>query len=372
MTERQRRFTVMAAAAIIATSALYPRIAMNEKWSLKGSQTLQTTALRRVPSFCIETSRCKHLHMDSSRHFSWVHISKCAGKTWKQELNNLGVNIYPPRKDEHSVQFINNQDPSSFRSYSLVSLKSPRHHVWSLFTQCKYGPWGIKMTKNTNFPRSGENDVADFDQWLNHFLDKQQQQHPAGVDRYNCYHPANYQSQFLSTDFNAHQSHGRTGNNVPLVAFDPNWTTVEETYWSFDWVAVVDFNHESKCLLYHRLLPKTDMIVDYLNNTCTCDGNRSIMSNTLSDVKIQHHQEGHVSELRTLPEQVLRKVAILTRVDMKLYVEALHQFIKEIVWLESELGRQVLCRDVLEEREPELAYLNVSVTDLYRRNKKAQ
>jgi hypothetical protein len=217
------------------------------------------------------------------------------------------------------------------------------------------------MINQTLFSRDGVNDEADFNEWLNHFLDDQQL-HPAGVDRYNCYHPANYQSQFFSTDYNASQSHGYRSNNVPLVSFNPNFNRVNLTYWSFDWVALADFFHESKCLLYHRLVPKNQTIVEYLEKFCVC-GSEENKNGT--DIAILHHEEGHRSELRTLPEEILNKVAILTRVDTRLYVEALHQFLREIVWLESELGRRVLCDPVLEKHEEELAYLNVSVTSLY-------
>ena len=59
--------------------------------------------------------------------------------------------------------------------------------------------------------------------------------------------------------------------------------------------------------------------------------------------------------------------AFLTEVDAQLYKLALGEFMAKIAWLESDaaLGRRVLCDDVLDRWEPELAYMNVSVTELY-------
>jgi hypothetical protein len=58
--------------------------------------------------------------------------------------------------------------------YDLISLKSPRHQMWSLFTECKYDNWGIGVTRGTDFPRSGTSeaeDEQDFQIFLDHFVD---------------------------------------------------------------------------------------------------------------------------------------------------------------------------------------------------------
>lgn len=51
----------------------------------------------------------------------------------------------------------------------MTSVKSPRHHVWSLFTECKYDGWA----KQFNVPRSSEtvqSDQDDFILWLDAFV----------------------------------------------------------------------------------------------------------------------------------------------------------------------------------------------------------
>ena len=61
----------------------------------------------------------------------------------------------------------------------------------------------------------------------------------------------------------------------------------------------------------------------------------------------------------------------LTSADVQIYTAAIRNFIGEMAWLESDaaLGRRVLCPDVLERWEPELAYLDdggiFNITQLY-------
>ena len=83
---------------------------------------------------------------------------------------------------------------------------------------------------------------------------------------------------------------------------------------------------------------------------------------------ITHHALGHRQDLRNLPRSALDKVAMLTRVDRELYLVALGEILVEVAWLESPagLGRRVLCDEVIEKLEPELAYLDMSFASLCR------
>jgi hypothetical protein len=140
-----------------------------------------------------------------------------------------------------------------------------------------------------------------------------------------------------------------------------------ETYWEQEFVAVVEMHHESLCLLYHRLGPEAPrMAKQYLDSQCVCPKPMTADTN-LKNVHVVHHENGHRNELRDLPLSIIEKIAILTAVDQKLYILALGEIVREIAWLESRLGldRRVLCDDVLETLEPQLEYLNVSVSRLY-------
>ena len=178
---------------------------------------------------------------------------------------------------------------------------------------------------------------------------------------------------------------------------EPDLQLSRKVYESMDWVALTEFFHESKCLFYFRLQPKSTHVQDYIHNTCHCqqqqppefknnhaDNNNhqgTIVSTmdadntttTTDDVHITHHDHaGRGSTMLDLPLDIVTAVDALTRVDQALYTWALEQFMREMVWLETRLGRRVLCDAVLEQWEPELAYLNVSVTTLYKNEKQQQ
>jgi hypothetical protein len=297
--------------------------------------------------------------------FSFVHISKAAGSTWIRTLLNLHLDTCPDKEagQEYPVWYQNNKICTG-SDHHMLSLRSPRHHVWSLFTECKYDAWGKKVTNGLGFPRSGNSathDEKDFDKWLRHFLPMDFRHQ----DNYKCYHPANFQTRYLESHVSG--AHGVVNRPKNETRFEGNLTLAYETYWEQEFVAVVEMHHESLCLLYHRLGQEAPrMAKQYLDSQCVCPKPMTADTN-LKNVHVVHHENGHRNELRDLPLPILEKIAILTAVDQKLYILALGEIVREIAWLESRLGldRRVLCDDVLETLEPQLEYLNVSVSRLY-------
>lgn len=314
--------------------------------------------------------------LDPTKKFSFVHISKCAGTSWLRLMKKILRDTCPRRESgqEHPVWYQNHTAcPRS--DYHLTSLRSPRHHVWSMFAHTKWwhGVNGVLRRNHPGFPSTGEsmeNHEADFRSWVVHFLDPFE-----ADDRFGFYHPANFQARYLTAketidDKGHHWAHG-----VEVLPeeyqFEPDLELAMATYWKFDFVALAEFFHESRCLFYYRLgMDREDAHANatlYLNDKCRCprpdDGDK--------DIHVAHHDVGKRSILRDLPESTLSKVDRLTRIDVQIYVMALRQFMDEVAWLESEhaLGRRVLCDESLERMRGELAYLaggQLNVTDMYR------
>ena len=72
----------------------------------------------------------------------------------------------------------------------VVNFRDPMHHILSQFLECKYNPWGKRVTKNTGFPGYGKyNNVMDgFNEWISYFATKPNYY----GDRkfiFNCYEP---------------------------------------------------------------------------------------------------------------------------------------------------------------------------------------
>ena len=322
-----------------------------------------------APAPPTQTSRAFHRisaslnknNFNATKKSSFVHISKCAGATFIRLLKDAPLNVCPRAEAgfEKSAWYQHHTSKCQDSDYKLVSLRSPRHHVYSLFTECKYDSWGRKVTKNTGFPRTNDTgvecrdcDERDINVWLGSFL-------PMGPDTegyYGCYHPANYQSRALT-------SHKEGQHGVSNHQFEPDFDLAIRTYREFNFVALADFVHESRCLLYYLLgTGAPESTTAYLNGMCRCEDQADVQ-----DLHVSHHTLGHRSILWDLPPETLVKIENLTQVDSKVYTLALGEYIAKIAWLESgaALGRRVLCNDVLEKWEPEFSYLNVSVKELY-------
>ena len=227
---------------------------------------------------------------------------------------------------------------------------------------CKYSRWGKRVTrKSDDFPRSGDkykDDEVNFDSWLGNFVSMGN----ATDNHYNCYHQANFQTRALTSHLDdVHDGRG---------GFNPNMTLAMNTYKNLDFVALVEFVHESQCMLYYRLGDKAPpTAISYLDKSCHCEKQHEEHQKSKT-VYVQHHNMGKRSNLRDLPAATLSKVATLTSADSFIYVNALNNFMDEMAWLESDdgLGRRVVCDNVLKKWESELAYLGCgrfNVTQLY-------
>jgi len=303
--------------------------------------------------------------LDPAHNFSFVHISKCAGSTWIRLFKKiLKLNICPEHEagQEYTVTYQQKYGCKD-ADYTLISLRSPRHHVWSQFTMCKYSTWGKNITRNNkDFPRSGdkyEDDDVDFDSWLGHFVLMGNETH----NHYQCYNPVNFQTRALTSE----RRYVHDGNG----GFNPNMALAMNRQKDFDFVALVEFVHESQCMLFYRLGNNAPpAAISYLSKSCHC-GEEYEEHQKNGTVHVQHHNMGKRSSLRDLPPATLSKVEILTLADSFIYVNALKNFMDEMAWLESDdaLGRRVVCDNALKKWELELAYLDgghFNVTKLYR------
>ena len=236
------------------------------------------------------------------------------------------------------------------------------HHVWSQFTEIKYDNWGELITRGINFSRSGDtpdSDLVDFVSWLDHFInhDGSFVSDPYEL-KYDGYNPANMQARYLTSK---HPNPHLVNNGD---TFEPSEADAIESYKKHDWVGINDFFHESLCLFYFRFAtnnPKDDA-QRYVEEKCTCSVRQK---SSVSAVHVMHHDRGHRSTLLDLSPTTINKVMNLTKIDRPLFKHILQDFIRDMIWLESALGRRILCDEKLETATKELAYLDLSVAETY-------
>jgi hypothetical protein len=231
---------------------------VQESWKLHHTST--RSDLDAIYPLSIPTTN-RTTPLDPYKQFSFIHISKCAGGSWIEELRSvLGRPFVFPRETqghELAVEYQEMKHPNS--DYLLIALKSPRQHVFSMFHECKYKKWGDE-TNETNAGNAFDPNMSDdesLEMWLSYFTKAPAEgsgpfkvNQKALEDKFKCYHPSNFQSRYLtSKDWNA-QAMDRD------VGFEPDTSHALRTLHQkkMVWVGLSDFFHESKCLLYYRLL----------------------------------------------------------------------------------------------------------------------
>ena len=130
------------------------------------------------------------LHYDrtSSLHnatfYSFVHISKCSGASfikWARGKDNIRFNGQPTFKDffpqNAQGQEIGNMYDLHKRPHyvRLTFVRSPRSHVMSLFKECRFDHWGMKIIRSQEekglkaVPHAGSH-LEDFTEWVDYFV----------------------------------------------------------------------------------------------------------------------------------------------------------------------------------------------------------
>ena len=148
--------------------------------------------------------------------------------------------------------------------------------------------------------------------------------------------------------------------------FDPSEVDAIDSYKKHDWVASIDFFHESLCLFYYRFARNNtnNLAQTYLEEKCTCNATQE---SKVSAIHVKHHEEGHRTSLIDLSTNIKEKIKKLTKIDRIVYKHILQDFIADIVWVESKnnLDRRILCDQKLDFVNKELAYLDFNVTETY-------
>lgn len=285
--------------------------------------------------------------------FSYVHISKTGGSTFITWVNasRFFSRFYPrvSAGQEHGHLYDRVQRPHAQR---LVFLRSPRGHVLSMFKECRYDDWGVRLIRSnlSTVPHAGTHQ-HDFEKWINFYIMRATGNN-TGKNSMGCYDPWNFQARFM-TSWSA-----RPNWAALHEGYDPSIDAVLTSYLEMDWVGLTDFYDESLCLLLSRLQSRAAAAT--FKKSCNCqDTNRSALMN----VPIERHGSVSSSAVDIYPE-LAAKMDRLTAVDSLLFSVALHGFFSDIKWLEARVGFRVMCPDTLRKAEPKLAYI-ANVTELY-------
>jgi hypothetical protein len=264
-----------------------------------------------------------------------VHIPKCAGTSLKSDIKAI-----LPRFDDSYSEFCFAEAHRRFpRAKTWIAMfRSPRAHVVSQHLECKYDKWGKSKTSHTRFPRSGTM-VSDFERWIEHFSAGE------STNDYNCYNPWNMQTRALSC-------HGR-GGNQPFFGegidahhsygHSPDLASAERHLGEFAHIGLVEFYHESLCLLRYR-------VSSTLDASCECGGPAQMHKHVTHGVPAHDDIE--------LTDHAVDLIDEMTAMDMKLYAKAVDRFLSEIKSVESESGKKIICDAKMKAFKKKVAYVD--------------
>ena len=165
--------------------------------------------------------------------------------------------------------------------------------------------------------------------------------------------PWNFQARVLT-------SNRRKAHAVERGVFEPDLNATIRSYFRLDYVGLTNFFHESRCLLLHRLAYKTESLTRFFNKTCRCNAD-----GTAPRAHEEHviHGAATVHSDTPLSAELEAKIDRLTRIDAGLFLVALKHFFVEMKWLETSIGRKVMCRHTLLHARDKLLYITDVVTE---------
>ena len=146
-------------------------------------------------------------------------------------------------------------------------------------------------------------------------------------------------------------------------AFEPPLGKVLSALTSLDFVGIVEFFHESACLLKLR----ADVDATDTSAHCTCDD-----GGATEHPHVTHHAHGHetfeaVVGRRAAAEQVeaVEAAERLTSLDYVLYEHALRRFFADVRRVEARRGVRFLCDRRLAALQSTLGYVSTDLRALY-------
>ena len=294
--------------------------------------------------------------MRPNRTVRHVHIPKTAGDSLKLEL----LRFHVPTASREAC-WRSHMAQRGADDVTAVFFRSPRHHVRSMFVQCRNHRKGAALHHLGEGPRFDAlpNDDAGLEQWLRSFLAggwrdgfladaDARKSDRARVD--GCLHPENLQTRTMACADDA-----ATGSCHFVGADAPDLDTAAENLRAADVVGVLEFYHESTCLLFAAYADSGRVPA-----FCACDAEHKATHRVHSydHVQIRHNSAQAGANLSSdLPPRVAALADDLTALDRGLYVLALARFLADVAALEGASGTRVLCRPAVDRAAAQLAYL---------------
>jgi len=257
---------------------------------------------------------------DTDRPLSFVHIPKVSGTSFNSEVK-------PDYTEQNcftamAKPIFNTSSRTNVDPFTAVMFRHPRLHIESHFFMCYTSSWGLRTTRGTTMPRTG-NLTNDFNSWIRHFANLTSLNFGPSVD-FNCHDPRDLQTRHMSciNEPNPRANHA--------LSKPPQLHIAIHNLYKADFIGMTDFYHESICLLFlrrRRLMPKG----------CEC--------NTSKGIEHVHFDHNVKKSNLNFTNDILSKANEMTRLDLILYSLAVERFISDLTFSEIISEKHIGCRE---------------------------
>jgi len=230
--------------------------------------------------------------------------------------------------------------------FRLTYVRSPREHVISQYSQCRFGDinWHSEVPGYDGSDGDAFSE-AYFRKWLEHTAEH--------TDDYGCYHPANMQGRYLTCSRPKNEAHHLHSE----AEREPDLSAALGALARLDFVGVVDLYDESWCALQHAL--RGELPAD-----CTCDKMGVPARTTRTHVMLWHSHEVHETHSvkphpssDELSDATRRLIDSATAIDRQVYTNATARFVGELCALQRASGTQLLCDGQMEKLRNATRYI---------------
>lgn len=255
----------------------------------------------------------------------FIHIPKTGGSSFQFDSQAL-MKKSDTLKGNNEISIIDTIRLNKFAMESMaLFIRQPAIHVYSQFLTCKYSPWGLRVTRDTNFPRGNMTmPPSGFTEWLAYFHAIKTSINPTkaiNYDLFQCYSPWNMQTSYLSLS-------DVRSNMLRLPSLDVALRNLH----AVGFVGITDFYRESACLFkYH--------CTGLLSHACACaeSSKAGAFVSTFNVHSVPRHS------IKDLSHNDRLMIDDMTSFDRELFHSAVALFYLKVQEVHNRTGVDVLC-----------------------------
>lgn len=288
-----------------------------------------------------------------------LHIPKVAGQSLHNDVRQYlashvrfldGAWAVRHERSETCLPAVTRDFPTL--ALRVVTLRSPRHHVASMFAHCR-DHWAARQLMRPytgHFLRTigGKNAsrVDGLAGWLRHHrsIDHSQNRTMAqhAVASFRCFDPHDMQTRALTCDreceYASHRGAVGSAQQALRHALSPGVS-----------LGVVELYRASFCALLFR-------VTGTLHPGCGCGRNASAPQNPIGLAREMHGlpETAVALPVRSLPQHLLEDIDNLTARDRHVYAAAARRAVKGMREVEARSGTRIVCADEVEALEREV------------------